>query len=240
MKIRNPTLIRMLGLLIACVLRLWIGTLRYRYRPLGRNVDPRLLDPSTHYIYAFWHENMLLPACKYAGTEARVLISQHADGQLIAEVCRYVGMRAVRGSTTRGGADAIRKMIGMGGKAHLAITPDGPRGPRRKVQQGLVYLAARTGLPIVPIGIAFRKPWRMGSWDRFAVPKPWSMAVCVTDDPIEVPADADRETLAEFTERVESSMLRMTDIAEHWVETGRFEPEMIFSQLAVASVNGRK
>jgi lysophospholipid acyltransferase (LPLAT)-like uncharacterized protein len=239
MKIRNPTLIRVLAFLIACAMRLWIGTLRYRYQPLGPNVEPRRLDPSSHYIYAFWHENMLLPACKYAGTEVHVLISQHADGQLIAEVCRYVGMRAVRGSTTRGGADAIRTMVGMGGTAHLAITPDGPRGPRRKVQQGLVYLAARTGLPIVPIGIAFRRPWRMGSWDGFALPKPWSRAVCVTDDPIEVPAHADRETLAEFTERVESSMLRMTDIAENWIETGRFEPETLPIELPAASVNGR-
>src|SRR5262245_31959256 len=172
MKIRHPALIRALAFLLACVVRLWMRTLRYRYRFLQSDVDPRQRGLTERYIYAFWHENMLLVATRYARPDIYVLISQHADGQLIADVCRHLGFRTVRGSTTRGGADAVRQMLRLGREAHLAVTPDGPRGPRRKVQQGLVYLAARTGMPIVPIGIGYSKAWRMQSWDRFALPKP--------------------------------------------------------------------
>ena len=238
MKIRHPVLIRALSFILACVVRLWIGTLRYRYHYLGPNLDPHQRGFRERYIYAFWHENMLLLAYQYARPDIYVLISQHADGQLIAEVCNRLGFQTVRGSTTRGGADAVRQMLRI--SAHLAITPDGPRGPRRKIQQGLTYLAARTGLPIVPVGIAFRRPWRMNSWDRFALPKPWSPAVCVTDEPIEVPVGADRELLAEYTDRVESEMDRLTGIAEHWAESGRLESDRPAHERVMMGVNGKK
>jgi lysophospholipid acyltransferase (LPLAT)-like uncharacterized protein len=223
MKIRNPYLIGRIAFILSLIVRIWIGTLRYQYRFLGPNVDPHQTGLRDRYIYAFWHENMLLLAYQYARPDIHVLISTHADGQLIAEICTHLGFSTVRGSTTRGGADAVRQMLQVGQIAHLAITPDGPRGPRRQVQQGLTYLAARTGLPIVPIGIAFRKPWRLGSWDRFALPKPWSRAVCITGNPVKIPENADRELLGEYTDRVESEMLRLTEIAEHCMETGRRE-----------------
>jgi lysophospholipid acyltransferase (LPLAT)-like uncharacterized protein len=238
MKIRHPVLIRALSFILACVVRLWIGTLRYRYHYFGPNVDPHQRGLRDRYIYAFWHENMLLPAYHYARPDIYVLISQHADGQLIAEVCNRLGFQTVRGSTTRGGADAVRQMLRI--SAHLAITPDGPRGPRRKIQQGLTYLAARTGLPIVPVGIAFRRPWRMRSWDRFALPKPWSLAMCITDDPIEIPADADRALLAEYTDRVESELQRLTGIAERSVESGRLESDRPAHERFLIAVNGKK
>src|SRR5206468_6190352 len=104
-------------------------------------------------LYAFWHEHLLLPAYHYGRRDIRVLISTHADGQLIAEVCRRLGFGLVRGSTTRGGVEAVRQMLRDGGASHLAITPDGPRGPRRRVQPGVSFLASRTGLPVVPMGI---------------------------------------------------------------------------------------
>ncbi|HZY87825.1 MAG TPA: lysophospholipid acyltransferase family protein [Gemmataceae bacterium] len=214
MKIRQPWLIKALGFAVAWVVKLWIGTLRYRYRPLGPNMDPNQPNFDGRYIYAFWHENMLLLAYQYGRRDIRVLISQHADGQLIAEACRHLNFRAVRGSTTRGGAEAMRQMLRLAGGSHLAITPDGPRGPRRHVQPGLVYLAAKTGLPIVPIGIAFHRAWRMRSWDRFALPHPWSGAECVTAEPIRVPEDADKEQLEAFRLRVEDAMNRATATAE--------------------------
>jgi lysophospholipid acyltransferase (LPLAT)-like uncharacterized protein len=214
MKIRQRWLIKALGFAVAWVVKLWIGTLRYRYRPLGPNVDPNQPGFEGRYIYAFWHENMLLLAYQYGRRDIRVLISQHADGQLIAEACRHLKFRLVRGSTTRGGAEAVRQMLRLAGGSHLAITPDGPRGPRRQVQPGLVYLAAKTGLPIVPIGIAFHRAWRMRSWDRFALPHPWSAAECVTAEPIEVPEDADKEQLEAYRRRIEEAMSRATAAAE--------------------------
>jgi lysophospholipid acyltransferase (LPLAT)-like uncharacterized protein len=214
MKIRQPWMIKAFGLGIAFLVRLWIGTIRYRYRPLGPNLDPNQPRFRGRYIYAFWHENILLPAYQYGRPDIWVLISQHADGQLIAEACRHLRFRVVNGSTTRGGVEAVRRMVRLGRVGHLAITPDGPRGPRRQVQPGLVYLAARTGLSIVPIGIAFHRAWRLNSWDRFALPKPWSAASCVTTEPIHVPERLDKEQLEHYRLEVEAALQRATEAAE--------------------------
>jgi lysophospholipid acyltransferase (LPLAT)-like uncharacterized protein len=225
MKIRNRWLIWMLGFVGAWMVRLWIGTLRYRFRSLGPEVRPTQPGLCERYIYAFWHENLLLPACHYGRPNVRVLISQHADGQLIAEICRHLGFGLVRGSTTRGGVEAVREMLHAGPDCHLAITPDGPRGPRRQAQSGLVYLAAWTGMPIVPAGIGYHRPWRARSWDRFAVPRPWTRATCVIAEPVVVPANADREELERYRVRVEEAMRWATEAAEHWAETGKWEEE---------------
>lgn len=217
MKIRHPALIKAMGFAIGWLVRLWIGTLRYRYRPLGPNVDPNQPGFQGRYLYAFWHENILVPAYHYGRRDIHVLISEHADGQLIAEACRHLGFRVVRGSATRGGARAVRQMVRRSRSAHLAITPDGPRGPRRQVQLGVVYLAALTGLPIVPFGIAFERAWRMSSWDRFAVPCPWSAAVCVTAEAIVVPQDVRKDQLEQYRQRVQQAMDAASETAERIV-----------------------
>jgi lysophospholipid acyltransferase (LPLAT)-like uncharacterized protein len=235
MKIRHPVMIQALGFVIAWLVRLWISTVRFHYRPLGPDLDPHRRQFSGRYVYAFWHENMMLPAYFYARPDIWVLISQHADGQLIAEVCRHLGFRTVRGSTTRGGVEAVRQMLRLARKAHLAITPDGPRGPRRQVQPGLVYLAARTGMAIVPVGIGFHRPWRLRSWDRFALPRPWSFGACVTDEPIVVPSTASRATLAEYSERVEAALRRVTAAAEEWAQTGRWSGWALSTQMRVSA-----
>jgi lysophospholipid acyltransferase (LPLAT)-like uncharacterized protein len=174
------------------------------------------------YIYAVWHENMLVPVYHYAGPDIYVLVSGHADGRIFAAVCHNLRVRTISGSTTRGGVEALRQLLRAGRGNHLALTPDGPRGPRRQVQPGLVYLAARTGLAIVPIGIGYDRPWRLRSWDRFAVPKPWSRATCVTTPPICVPADITRDQLAHYRRLVEDALNAANDAAERWAETGKW------------------
>src|SRR5262245_13114475 len=206
MKIRHPGLIKAAGFAAAWAVRLWVGSLAYRYRPLGPDVDPTRAGFRGRYIYAFWHENILLPAYHYGRRDIRVLISRHADGQLIAEAARHLRFRVVAGSTTRGGVEALRQMVRHSRRGHLAITPDGPRGPRRRVQPGVVYLAARTGLPVVPIGIAYGSAWRLNSWDRFALPRPGSAAACVTAEPVAVPEDVGRDGREDYRVRVEQAL----------------------------------
>ena len=170
------------------------------------------------YIYAFFHEVMLFPAYFWAWPEMQILISDHRDGELIAQVVRRLGFGVVRGSTTRGGARALREMERRVVSGHLCVTPDGPRGPRRHVHQGLAYLSSRTGLPIVGAGMAFRGPWRAESWDRFAVPRPFRAAACVVPEAVHVPLDADRETIEACRLEVERRMQEATREAEAWVE----------------------
>jgi lysophospholipid acyltransferase (LPLAT)-like uncharacterized protein len=108
-----------------------------------------------HIILAFWHAQQLMVPMGYRGMQANVLISQHQDGEIIARIIARFGHRAVRGSSTRGGALALRELIRLGRSgADLVVTPDGPKGPRQVAKLGVVQLAKATGLPIVPL--AFR------------------------------------------------------------------------------------
>jgi len=222
MKIRHPFVIRLAALLVAWLIRVWIGTLRPRYHPLGQNVDPLRRDFTRRFIYAFWHENLLLPACFYAHPRIQVLISQHADGELIARACKHLRFGTIRGSTTRGGTEALLQLVRASRACHLAVVPDGPRGPRRRLQLGPIYLASRTGLAIVPIGIGFHRPWRAKSWDRFALPRPWSRASVVTMEPVHIPPDLDKAELEEWRQYVDGLMHEVTRLAEQWAETGKW------------------
>jgi lysophospholipid acyltransferase (LPLAT)-like uncharacterized protein len=214
MKIRKPWMIKAAGFSVAWALRLWFGTLSYRCRALEPDADPKNREGHGRYIYAFWHEGLLLPAYLYGRCHVQVLISEHADGKLIAEVCRHLGYSIVHGSPNRGAVRATRQMLDAASTDNLAITPDGPRGPRRRVQMGLVYLASRTGRLIVPAGIGYDRPWRARSWDRFGLPRPWSRATWLTGEPIRVPPRARREELEEYRLRVEDELQRLTEAAE--------------------------
>jgi lysophospholipid acyltransferase (LPLAT)-like uncharacterized protein len=230
MKIRHPWLITALAFVIAWVLRLWVGSLRFRAGTVGQHLTPDQQGLPGRYLYAFWHENLLLLAYHYAQPDVHVLISEHADGQLITEVCQRLGFGVVRGSKTRNGARAMRDMLRLTEAGHVAITPDGPRGPRRQLQSGLIYLAARSGLPIVPIGVGYRRPWRARSWDRFAVPRPFSRARLVHTPPIHVPRHVGMEGLEGYRLQVEEALRRATEAAEQWAESGAWpawleEPE---------------
>jgi lysophospholipid acyltransferase (LPLAT)-like uncharacterized protein len=214
MKLRHPFAIRIVALLAALLIRVWMSTMRVRVVSADGQAHP--VDPAqARYIYAFWHEALLAPLV--TRPVARVLISQHADGELIAQVCGFVGLGVVRGSTARGGSQALLEMIRGGqGAGHLAITPDGPRGPRRELKAGIVMVAAQTGLPIVPIGVGFTHAWRAGSWDRFAVPVPFTTLVGVIGQPIAVPADLDRHGMQHTKLLVQEQLATLTRAAEDW------------------------
>jgi lysophospholipid acyltransferase (LPLAT)-like uncharacterized protein len=219
MKLRNPWLLKVVSLAVACLVRAWVATLRYRSRMLGGDVHPdRAANRGQRFIFAFWHEYLLLPAYHYARPDVWVLISRHADGQLIADACRHLGLKVVRGSTSRGNLAAVRDIVRVLARGHVAVTPDGPRGPRRRVPLGLVHLASQTGAPIVPLGFGLRRPWRMRSWDRFALPRPFGSSAGVSGEPIRVPPGAGKEQLEEYRKKVEAELLRVTELAEAWAE----------------------
>ncbi len=219
MRIRNPWVIKCIGLVGAWLIRLYAGTLCLRFRAVGQNTDPRRRDLPGHYIYAFWHETVLLPAAAFGRRDLLCLISEHADGEMIAQIVRHTGFGVVRGSTTRGGVRALRKMIRLSEKNHFAVLPDGPRGPRRHIEIGLIYLAARTGLPLVLAGIGYDRPWRLPTWDRFAVPRPWSKAVILISDPLYVPPNASRAQMEEFRRLAEETLNGLTNRAEKLAES---------------------
>lgn len=214
MKIRHPLFIHLAALGITGFVRMLGGSQRFTYYPLGGRITPSEPGLTQRYLYTFWHETLLLPASAYCGLDIRVLISKHADGEIIARAVERLGYRPIRGSTTRGGLEAVREILALNRQYHVVITPDGPRGPRRIVQGGAVYVASRTRLPLVPVGVGYDQPWRAKSWDRFAVPRPFRRAVLVTGHPILVPHDAGREQLEQHRLRHQAAMDDVTEMAE--------------------------
>ncbi|MGB0909419.1 MAG: lysophospholipid acyltransferase family protein [Nitrospirales bacterium] len=125
---------------------------------LGEASVQELYQKGQSIIFAFWHGRQLMMPLVYQGKRAYILISQHRDGELIHRIIARFGFHSVRGSTTRGGNSALRQLIRYGRQgADLVVTPDGPKGPRASVQEGVVYLAKMTGLPIVPVTCAYSK-----------------------------------------------------------------------------------
>lgn len=150
-------------------------------------------------ILVTWHGNSLIPVVRSRGRGYIGMVSLSRDGDLLAEFCRQMGWQTIRGSTGRGGARAAKMAIraltaadrGEGPGAILAVTPDGPRGPSGKVQPGAIFLAQKSGKPLVPVGIGVCRAWHLNSWDRFLIPKPFSQVTWLYGEPILVARDAD-------------------------------------------------
>lgn len=216
MKLRHPWLIQGLGLLGASCIRAWRRTINLRLKSLGEDTHP--LDPrKQRCIYAFWHESIL--ATTLFRIRAQGLVSQHADGELMAQVYRHLRIGTIRGSTGRGGVSSLLKMI-KACRTHLAIIPDGSRGPRHRVQPGTIFLASRTGLPLVGFAVGYTNVWRANSWDRFAVALPYSAVTCVFTASLKVPMDLDKQGLAEYALIFEKRLMDATEEAQR-LATGR-------------------
>jgi lysophospholipid acyltransferase (LPLAT)-like uncharacterized protein len=221
MKIRSAWVTKLGGLLAASAARGWMSTLDYQgvfYDPTVDPIHERFAGPA---IFVFWHEYILFPFFLRGHCDIAMLLSQHNDAEWLSQAARHMGFETVRGSTNRGGTVAIRKMIERSRSMNLAITPDGPRGPRRRLAPGAVYLASRLGLPIVPMGFGYQRPWRVErAWDRFAIPRPYARARAVIGPYLHLPADLDRDQLEGRRRWVEEILEILTAEAERWAERG--------------------
>jgi lysophospholipid acyltransferase (LPLAT)-like uncharacterized protein len=215
-KIRLPRFLTGLGGLVASeAIRAWMRTLDYRAVFYDRSVDP-VHGVNGPRIYIFWHENILIPLYLRGHCHLAMLLSQHGDADILARVAHHMGFDTVRGSTYRGGARAIWELFERSRRQHLTITPDGPRGPRRQLAQGPIYLASRLQLPLVVMGFGYDRPWRANSWDKFAIPRPFSRARAIIGPPLRLPPDLDRVGLEHSRQRVETLLNSLTVEAEAW------------------------
>jgi len=214
MKIRHPFLIRLAGFLIAITVWLLTRTLRYRIYWPDDDIRADRQRGNEFFLYALWHETLLLPLYPFRGHDFRILISEHADGEMITRAAGHLGYKAIRGSTTRGATRAAREMMRSVASHDVVIFMDGPRGPRRRVKKGAVYLASRTGSRIVTAGLAFSRAWRARSWDRTAIPKPFSTAVVVVVPAMAVPPDINTREREVYRERLQRHIDAATEKAE--------------------------
>jgi len=165
-------------------------------------------------IYAFWHGRLFLLAAKLRDRGAAVLISLSEDGEVMAQAAERLGLHPVRGSSSRGGREGLRDLEAvLAGGRSVALTPDGPRGPRHRAQMGAVALAARSGKPILPLSSAARRCWTLHSWDRFQIPGPGTRAVIAFGEPILVPQEPDLEPWRARLERALTEVERAADAA---------------------------
>ena len=166
-------------------------------------------------IVAGWHGETFVPAMFWRGKGVWTIISQSRDGEMQARVFGRLGFKVIRGSTGRGGVRAAVEAINvLRDGALMAFTPDGPRGPSGVVQGGLLLMAKKSGAAIIPAGVSSRRRWRLGTWDRYQIPKPFSRAVIVLGEPIEVPAHATEIELEQSRLRVEAEIRRLQNEAE--------------------------
>jgi len=203
--------------LLACLfVRLLRATCRFKFEGFEEYSDK--LEKRENIIHACWHGRLLFCPYSYWGKNGiTALVSHHRDGDMVARYFKHFNISAVRGSTTRGslgGVKGLLKTAKSGGD--LALTPDGPKGPRHEAQLGTIHMAKRTGFPIYPITFSARKRWVLKSWDKFVVPKFFNTIIFICGDAIHVDKDASDEDIELKRKELEQSLIEITERADNY------------------------
>jgi lysophospholipid acyltransferase (LPLAT)-like uncharacterized protein len=197
------------------------------WRTVRGEIPRRFWDDGKPFILCFWHGRLLMmPLCWDHQYLIHMLISQHRDGQIIARTVGHFGILTVAGSSSRGGAQALRAMVRAlkSGKC-IGITPDGPRGPRMRASDGIISVARLAGVPIIPATFSAVRGALLTSWDRFLVAAPLSRGVIVWGEPIEVARDADAAALEHARRQVEDGLNAITAEADGLLGREPVEPD---------------
>jgi len=203
---------RLLGLTVFLLLRMLFATLRYRWTDRSGLREGNLRRPA---IYCIWHNRLALCMASYfryirkynQSSGLAVMASASRDGGRLIAVLDRFGVQPARGSSSRRGAQALRELTTWGRRGYdLAITPDGPRGPRYVVQDGVIALAQLTGLPV--IAVSFNPQWKISlkSWDRFQIPLPFSRCEMIFEKPLYVPREASESDREAFRVQLEQAL----------------------------------
>ena len=181
-----------------------------------KNID-RLFKKKESFIYAFWHDQLLIcPLTWQSEFEIKVLISKHRDGDIIARLISKLGFKAIRGSThksgktkNKGGLTSARQMIkSLKNGISIGISPDGPKGPRHKVSDGILSISRLSNSSILPVGIGFKKKWVLNTWDKFIIPKPFNQITIIWGEPL--PALKNEKSINQIKSKLESKMYNLT------------------------------
>ncbi|MBW6515303.1 MAG: lysophospholipid acyltransferase family protein [Candidatus Cloacimonetes bacterium] len=161
---------------LVCWMILLLGkTLIYREQ------TPR---PATPCIYVFWHRNIIPLMYLYRKQNVAIIVSQSKEGEIIAGPTELLGYKVVRGSSTRRGTEALLQFLKIAGEHSLAVTPDGPLGPREVLKKSILFMAYHTNLPLIPMAVDIDREWLFPTWDLFRVPKPKSIISVSCGEPV--------------------------------------------------------
>jgi lysophospholipid acyltransferase (LPLAT)-like uncharacterized protein len=201
----------------AFILRLLNCTLRWQW--IGFSGEEQQWTSQKPRIMAFWHGRQIMMPFVYLNIERTlktapmtVLSSEHRDGRLMAAILNRLGIKSIYGSSTHGGRAALFGMIHAAESgSHLAMTPDGPKGPVFAVKEGIIRMAQRSGSPIYPLGIGFTWAWKFSkSWDSMLLPLPFSRVVVMMGTPILVPRKLTIEQIEGYREQLEATLNQLT------------------------------
>jgi lysophospholipid acyltransferase (LPLAT)-like uncharacterized protein len=195
------------------IYRGWASTLRLRIEDPHGVVEFVRNQPV---IFAIWHNRLLmLPRVfdpSFPTRQSYGLISASRDGDLIANWIERSGYGTIRGSSSRKGVIAMRQLMDtLSADGNVLFTPDGPRGPVYQVSQGVIFLAQKSGAPIVPIHMEYSNCWRMKSWDRFVVPRPFSTLRAIFGEPIRIAPLSDPEQFETERLRLQNAMMSLVE-----------------------------
>lgn len=193
--------------------RLWARTLRLQIE------DPHsvvALVRDRPVIFAIWHNRLLMLPRVFDPTfptrQSYGLISASRDGDLIARFIELSGYGTIRGSSSRKGVIALRQLVDtLASNGNVLVTPDGPRGPVYQASQGVVFLAQKSGAPVVPIHLEYSSCWRLKSWDRFVVPRPFAKLRAILGAPVQVPPIEGPEQFEAERLRLENAMMSLVE-----------------------------
>lgn len=182
-----------------------------RYERTGTEHYDAWIGSGRPAIYVLWHGRLLPCSYYHRDHGLATLISRHRDGDYIAGVVERWGFRLVRGSSSRGGAAALLQMVRLLREGvPLAVTPDGPRGPRQKMKTGPLYAAQRAGVPLIPVTAGSQSAWWVEGWDRFLIPRPFARIRMAYGEPMFVPADAREEEVGRLARSLEERLNALT------------------------------
>jgi lysophospholipid acyltransferase (LPLAT)-like uncharacterized protein len=192
-----------------------------RFEEIHPEIPRFFFRGGTPAIGAFWHGRLLMMPYVYKGNQLSFLVSSHRDGQVVGKALERFGFHAILGSTTRRSFSAFKQMVrAFQHGSDIAITPDGPRGPRYHAQIGVIELAKLTGRPIVPVSFNASRRKIFKTWDHFLLPYPFSKGVFIWGEPIAVDPNGDRAHFEERRALLEKRLNELTERADHYFDKG--------------------
>lgn len=208
-KLRDRMALAVLPRIVWAYLKFTVMTSRMSVA--GAGSADRLVQKGEGFIYAFWHNRQILLAVLRKGENIHCLISSSRDGEYVSRIADLCGKSAIRGSTTRGGFEAMKRIMRVLGKGGIvAITPDGPLGPANQVQPGVVQIARSLGSAVIPVAFDSSRKKVFSSWDRFIMPCPFSSIAVVFGEPVRIDPD---ESLESGSDRLRDALEQVTAAA---------------------------
>jgi hypothetical protein len=190
-------------------------TVRVKQHFSSPETSPFIPAGDQKFLYCMWHDALVLPVFAAHQPSTTALVGQHNDGSYVSNILAAVGIPSVRGSSSKGGARAVKQLIEATNDRHVVMTSDGPRGPEHQVKDGLAYIASRSGKPVLPATFGCSRQWYFqGSWTDLIIPSLFAKLHIIIGEPIFIPAKAKRGELAEYTARIQAEMDRLDKLAK--------------------------